>query len=73
MKVNFSDLGEMSISSYCRKLIRKGVDPNISLELYRTRETPDATVKHIGKFATFIAKDSGSGYRFVKYDHWSGD
>lgn len=67
MKVNFSVLGEMSVSSYCRKLIKEGVSPDTRLELYRTRETSDVTVSHIGRFAEFIAVDKPAGVRFVKY------
>ena len=72
LSVDFKALEKKSkrapILSYCRKLIKDGIDPETRLEVYRDGKEPDIIVPHIGKAAKLTIKegDQGGPY-FVKY------
>lgn len=72
IKINMKDIpqkGKSPIFSYCRKLIKDGVDPNESLEIYRNSEDWDVRIPNIGVSAKYtVVECMGLGPRFVKFD-----
>jgi hypothetical protein len=73
-KIDFKDLPKNTktpIFSYCRKLIKKGFDPNDSLECYRG-EQMDFRVKNIGIGAKLTVKENANeGPRFEWYQEYT--
>jgi hypothetical protein len=65
LKVKIEDLPQTSktpILTYCRKLIKEGIDPNIRLECFRGEKTePDVIVTKIGLGAKLTVKDNKYG------------
>lgn len=73
LKVKFSDLpkGKTPILTYCRKLIKDGVDPDTRLEIYRNHEYWDIAVKRIEDGAKLSVLEGVRGPpRFVNFKSW---
>ena len=68
IKVNIKDL-DMNLKTpflnYTRKLLKEGYPEDTVVEFYRERETPDFTIKHIGRAAK-LTVDETKGVRFKK-------
>ncbi len=64
IKITFEDLKDKSITDYCRKLLKEGVDKNTRLEVYRdNKDHWDLAAKNIGEGAKLM----NNGDSFIKY------
>lgn len=59
IKVMFTDLPRESALSYCRQLLKEGIDPDTRLEVYREGKTEwDLAIPNIGIGAKYSVQES---------------
>lgn len=70
IKIQFEDLPNTNATSpafsYCRKLIKEGVDPDTRLEIYRGKPDWDYAIANIGQGAKLTIQEEPN-LRIIKY------
>lgn len=70
IKIQFEDLPNTNATSpafsYCRKLIKEGVDPDTRLEIYRGKPDWDYAIANIGQGAKLTIQEEPR-LRIIKY------